>query len=157
MDFKQVRNWVFYRFLEATFFLFLALLRFLPAKLFRRLALPFLKLLIFFLIPRRRIIKNLGAAFGEIYSVATKRGLARGIQEHFVKNLMDCFLQLNQPDWVGKRVTMQGKGNLEAALSKGNGVIALGAISVTLPWWGHHWESMDTRFTPFFASHQITG
>jgi len=127
MDFKKVRNWVFYRFLEATFLLFLALLRFLPAKLFRRLALPFLNLLIFFFVSRRRIIKNLGAAFGEIYSVATKKGLAKGVQEHFVKNLMDCFLQLDQPDWVSKRVTIQGRANLEDALAKGKGVIALGA------------------------------
>lgn len=127
MLFKKIYMWVFYRFVEATFFIFLGLLKILPFEISRLVLAPPLRLLIVFLVPKRRIIKNLGAAFGEIYSPATKRGLAKGVQEHFVRNLVECFLQVAQPDHVRKIVTVQGIEHLDAALAKGNGVIALGA------------------------------
>ena len=127
MDFKKVQQWLLNRCLEGTFFIFLALLRLLPLNLFRRLIKPMLKILIYILLPRRRIIKNISAAFGETHSGATKKGLAKGVQENFVKNLMDCFLQLASPSHARETVTIEGKENLEAALAKGNGVIGLGA------------------------------
>ena len=127
MNIRKADRWFFYRFIEGAFFIFLALLKFLPPNLFRRLSMPVLTLLITILVPRRRIIKNLHAAFGEIYSAATKKGLAKGVQEHFVKNLVDCFIQLNQPNYVRNIVTIKGMENLVAALAKGRGVIALGA------------------------------
>ena len=127
MEPKKVYQWVLYRLLEGTFLIFLGLAEILPPQTFRRLSMPALALLIAIVVPRRRIIKNLRAAFGEIYSVATKKGLAKGVQQHFVKNLVECFLQLNQPDHVRSIVTTQGIENLEAALAKGKGVIALGA------------------------------
>ena len=88
---------------------------------------PLLRLLIYVLVPRRRIIKNLGAAFGQAYSPATKKGLAKGIQEHFAKNLVDCFQQVRHPESVQRMVRIDGIENLQAALAKGKGVIALGA------------------------------
>jgi len=127
MEFKRLYMWVFYRLLEAIFFLFLALLKILPTKIFRLVSMPALTLLIAVLVPRRRIIKNLRQAFGEIYSAATKKGLAKGVQEHFVRNLVDCFVQLNQPDHIRDIATIQGMEYLVAALAKGRGVIALGA------------------------------
>ncbi|MEK7341226.1 MAG: hypothetical protein AABZ69_03305, partial [Candidatus Binatota bacterium] len=127
MEFKRLYMWVFYRLLEAIFFLFLALLEILPPKIFRLVSMPALTLLIAILVPRRRIIKNLRQAFGEIYSAATKKGLAKGVQEHFVRNLVDCFVQLNQSDHIRDIATIQGMENLVAALAKGRGVIALGA------------------------------
>ena len=127
MEFKKVYQWFLYCFLEGSFFISLGLYRFLPSYLFRRLSTPLFKLLIYFLVPRRRIINNLGAAFGEVYSDATKKGLAKGVQEHFAKNLLDCFLQLNHSDHVREIVTINGIQNLENALAKGKGVIALGA------------------------------
>ena len=127
MEFKRLYMWVFYRLLEAIFFLFLALLEILSPKIFRLVSMPALTLLIAILVPRRRIIKNLRQAFGEIYSAATKKGLAKGVQEHFVRNLVDCFVQLNQPDHIRDIATIQGMENLVAALAKGRGVIALGA------------------------------
>ncbi len=96
MNIRKADRWFFYRFVEGAFFVFLALLKFLPPNLFRRLSMPVLTLLITILVPRRRIIKNLHAAFGEIYSEATKKGLAKGIQEHFVKNLVDCFIAISR-------------------------------------------------------------
>lgn len=127
MELKKVDQWFLYRFLEGTFLIFLGLLRLLPQDTFRHLSTPILNLIIYFLVPRRRIIKNLRAAFGEIYSPATKRGLAKGVQEHFVKNLVDCFIQLNQPDHIRDIAAIRGMENLEAALAKGKGIIALGA------------------------------
>ena len=127
MKFKKIYKWFLYRFLEGSFLIFSGLRRYLSPYLFSRLTTPVLKLLIYFVVPRRRIVKNLGAAFGEGYSVATKKGLAKGVQEHFVKNLMDCFLQLYNSDYAREIVTIQGIENLEAALAKGKGIIALGA------------------------------
>jgi KDO2-lipid IV(A) lauroyltransferase len=127
MDFRKTGRWLVYRFTEGTFFIFLGLVKLLPLNLFHLISTPMLKSLIFFLIPRRRIIKNLRAAFGETYSAATKKGLAKGVQEHFTRNLVDCFLQLADPEHTRQNVTVEGLENLDAALAKGKGVIALGA------------------------------
>lgn len=127
MKVKKAYRWLLYRFLEGSFLIFFGLLRLLPLDPFRRLSTPMFKLLIYFVVPRRRIIKSIGAAFGETYSAATKKGLAKGVQEHFVKNLSDCFLQLCHPEYAREMVTIQGIENLEAALAKGKGIIALGA------------------------------
>lgn len=127
MGTRKIHLWVLYRILETTFFALLGLIKVLPLDLFRRLSAPFIRALIYFLIPRRRILKNLNAAFGQRYSPATKRGIAKGVQEHFVKNLMDCFFQLGHPEYVRKVATIEGLENLDSALAKGRGVIALGA------------------------------
>jgi len=73
------------------------------------------------------VTRNLSAAFGRSYSAATKDGLARGVQEHFFRNLLDCWLQLTDDQHATKIVHIHGKENLESALNKGKGVIALGA------------------------------
>ena len=127
MRLKNIHLWFFYRILEGVFLGFLGLLRLLSPSLFSRVSTPALKLLIYFLIPRRRISKNLGGAFGEIYSSATKKGVAKGVQEHFVKNLVDCFLHMADPERTRKIAVIEGSENLRAALAKGKGVIALGA------------------------------
>lgn len=124
---KKVQLWVLYRMLEGTFFLLCWLLRALPVNLFRRISAPVVGAFIYFVVPRRRILRNLNAAFGERYSPATKTGLAKGVQQHFAKNLIDCFLQLGHPHYVKSAATIEGLENLEAALAKGKGVIGLGA------------------------------
>ena len=123
----SVKRWASYRLIEATFHICDAAVRRLPPKLFRRLCAPLLQLLIYAVIPRRRIFRNLTAAFGEAYSPATRKGLAKGVQEHFAKNLTDCFLQLRDPDHARATITVEGLDKLDAALARGKGVIALGA------------------------------
>lgn len=125
--FKRISFWLFCRVLEEAFLGFLGLQRLLSRRLFQRATAPLLKLLIYFLLPRRRIIRNLAAAFGEAYSEATKKGLAKGVQQHFSKNLLDCILLMGDPEHIRDKVTIRGIENLQAALAKGNGVIALGA------------------------------
>lgn len=127
MRLKNVRLWLLYRSLEGIFLILLKLVKTLPIDLFQRLSAPIVKGLVCFVIPRRRILRNLNAAFGQRYSSATKTGLAKGVQQHFAKNLMDCFLQLGHPQYVKSAVTIEGIENLEAALAKGKGIIALGA------------------------------
>jgi len=127
MNYKKALQWLFYRCLEGVFFIYFRFLRVLPPNLFRRLLSPTLKILISVLIPRRRIVKNIYAAFGETYSAATKNGLAKGVQEHFARNLLDCFLQLADPEHARRTVTIEGLENLNAAIAHGNGVIGLGA------------------------------
>ncbi len=127
MNISKAERWFVYRFIEGAFFIFLALIKFLPLNLFRVVSAQVLRVVVYLLIPRKRIIKNLDAAFGEAYSAATKKGLAKGVQEHFVKNLMDCFLQFRRRKHVREAVTIQGLENLDAALAKGKGVLGLGA------------------------------
>jgi KDO2-lipid IV(A) lauroyltransferase len=78
-------------------------------------------------IPKKRVVKNLSAAFGQSYSISTKEGLAKGVQEHFVANLLDCFMQMSDDEHAKKVIDVHGIDHLEAALRKDKGVIALGA------------------------------
>jgi Kdo2-lipid IVA lauroyltransferase/acyltransferase len=123
IEYQQLAN----RACEMAFFFFYGLLRMLPTSLFRKMANPFLYVFIRFAIPKKRVIRNLSAAFGRSYSAATKEGLARGVQEHFFRNLFDCFQQLADDQHAMKIIHIQGQENLESALSKGRGVIAFGA------------------------------
>jgi KDO2-lipid IV(A) lauroyltransferase len=118
---------VLYRLFEAVFFFLYGLVKILPGALFRTLAHPLLYLFVYFAVPRKRIIKNLTAAFGKSYSNSTKKGVARGIQEHFIQNLVDCFLQFSRPTHARELIDVLGLENLDSALRKGKGVIALGA------------------------------
>lgn len=115
------------RICEMVFLFLYGLVRVLPISLFRKMAGPFLHAFIRFAIPRRRVIRNLSAVFGRSYSGATKDGLARGIQEHFFRNLFDCLLQLADDQHAMRIVHIEGKEHLESALRKGKGVIAFGA------------------------------
>lgn len=124
---KKLRQWLLYRIVEGVFLLFVGLVKFFPLRLFRRFSPPMFKLLIYFFVPKKRVMKNLGAAFGATYASATRRGLARGVQEHYVRNLIDCFVQLRLPEHVREIVTIEGIENLEAGLAKGRGIVALGA------------------------------
>ncbi|HWP57586.1 MAG TPA: lysophospholipid acyltransferase family protein [Candidatus Acidoferrales bacterium] len=127
MNFKKARLWLLCRLSEAAFWIVCALLKALPPATFRGIARPLVGVLIAGVVPKRRIVKNLSAAFGESYSLASKKGLARGVQDHFVKNLIDCFFQLRFPGYTRQVVRIEGKENLDAALAKGRGIIALGA------------------------------
>src|SRR5713226_2601741 len=127
MRLKKAYHWLIYRFFEADFLFLETLSKFLPPPLFEGLSAPMLKLLIHFLVPRRRIKRNLQAAFGATLSPATIKGLAKGVQEHFVKNLYDCFCHMANPDRTRQTVTIEGSEHVRAALAKGKGVIGLGA------------------------------
>ncbi|MBI2360696.1 MAG: hypothetical protein HYV04_17625 [Deltaproteobacteria bacterium] len=127
MKTKQICQWFLYRILEVSFHCLRFLVRTLPVNVFQAVATRLLPLFVRFLIPRRRIVKNLDAAFGERYSPATKKGMAKGVQEQYAKNLIDCVFQLKSPDHVRQAVAIEGLDNLKAALAKGKGVIALGA------------------------------
>jgi len=126
MNPKKTRQWLLHR-CQGVFFIYLGFLGLLPPRPFRRLLTPTLKIFISRLIPKRRIVKNMSAAFGETCSAATKNGLAKGVQDQFARNLMDCFLQLVDPEHARRSVTIEGLENLDAALGRRNAVIGLGA------------------------------
>ena len=127
MKFKLISQMVLYRISEATFFFFYGLLKLLPSSVYRKVAYPFLWLFVCLVIPKKRIIKNLTAAFGKSYATPTKKGLARGVQVHFIQNLLDCFMQISDGNHARQVIRIHGVEHLEAARRKGNGVIALGA------------------------------
>lgn len=119
------RQWFLYRSCEVVWHSFRWLLKALPAELFQRMATPAIRAIIFFAVPKRRIVKVLDAAFGQSYATATKRGLARGIQQHFTASVVDCLLQLRHPNRLRANLQIEGREHLDAALAQGNGVIAL--------------------------------
>jgi KDO2-lipid IV(A) lauroyltransferase len=106
---------------------FHAIIRIFPITLFRSTSAILIKFCISFIIPRRRIMKNINRAFGEAYASTTKEGLAKGVQLHFARNIQDCLFQLFFPKHVLSLVKVKGIENLHGALEKGKGVIALGA------------------------------
>jgi KDO2-lipid IV(A) lauroyltransferase len=127
MTHRRLSDRITYRAIEGIFLVYHFLLRFLPRDGFRRVATPTLRIIVRVLIPRRRIVKNLDVAFGRSYSNETKDGLARGVQENFTRALVDCFLQLADPERSRRKIEIEGLDNLEGALARGKGVIALGA------------------------------
>ena len=109
------------------FYLFYGFICFVPKTFFRWTGRLILRLFIRVIIPKRRLLGNLSAAFGESYANATKDGFARGVQDHFVENLLDCFIQLADNQHAQRIITIEGIEHLESALEMGKGVIALGA------------------------------
>jgi len=127
MKFQLTHQQIANRICEACFIFFYGMQRQLPVWLFRRLSRPFLRLFIRLAIPRKRVVRNLSAAFGDSYTMSTKIGIAKGVQEHFLENLLDCLLQLSDKEHTRRVIHIHGKEHLESALRKGKGVIALGA------------------------------
>ena len=100
-------------------------LRVMPPERFKRLCTPVLKPLVLCAVPRRRIVALMDAAFGDSYTPAAKRGLARGVQRRIVENALDCIVQMGYPERLRGVLEVRGREHLEAALAKGHGVIAL--------------------------------
>ncbi len=124
---KRVRRWLLCRLCDGVRLFFYALYKTLPPILFRPISVFLVKIVITLILPRRRIVKNLNRAFGETYTSSTKRGLAKGVQLHFVRNIHDCLIQWLFPGHILSLVKVKGIENLQRALAKGKGVIALGA------------------------------
>ena len=127
MKFKRYYRWAVYRLCELAYFFFYGLLKLVPSSVFHNVAYPFLRMFIHVAIPKRRVIRNLTAAYGQSYSLSTKKGLANGVQEHFIQNLLDCLKQLTDNDYARRSITIQGIEHAQSALRKGRGIIALGA------------------------------
>ncbi len=124
---KRVRLWLLCRLCDGVRLFFYAIYRTLPPIMFRPTSAFLVKIVISLILPRRRIVKNLNRAFGETFASATKKGLAKGVQVHFSRNIQDCLFQLFFPEHVLSLVRVKGIDNLHGALAKGKGVIALGA------------------------------
>ena len=127
MKFHLAHQQVGNRICEAGFLFFYGMQRRLPGWLFSKLYRPFLRLFIPLAIPRKRVVRNLSAAFGDSYTMSTKIGIAKGVQENFFENLLDCLSQLSDKEHTRRVIHIHGKEHLESALRKGKGVIALGA------------------------------
>ncbi len=124
---KKFQMWLVYRVSKAALVLFRGSFRALPIRLFRLMMGSVTGVIISVFLSRRRIMENVNKALGGTCSVATKEGLAKGVQFNIGRNLQDCILQWLDPRYVIEHVTVTGIENLEAALARGKGVIALGA------------------------------
>ena len=120
MKFHLAHQQVGNRICEACFLFFYGMQRRLPGWLFRKLSRPFLRLFIRLAIPRKRVVRNLSAAFGDSYTAPTKEGIAKGVQENFLQNLLDCFWQLSDAQHARKSIEIRGAENLQTALAKGD-------------------------------------
>ncbi len=114
-----------YRVWEGLWRFLVQVLRVTPPDRFKRLFTPILTPLVRCAVPRRRIVAVMDAAFGDSYTPAAKRGLARGVQQRIVENVLDCLVQMGYPERLRGVLDIQGQENLDAALAKGRGVIAL--------------------------------
>ena len=115
-----------FRVCEGLWRLLVQVLRVMPPDRFKRLFTPVVKLLVLCAVSRRRIVAVMDAAFGESYTPVAKRGLARGVQRRIVENILDCLVQMGYPERLRGVLHVQGREHLDAALAKGQGVIALG-------------------------------
>lgn len=120
------RAWFLYRSCELTWYFCRWLLDAVPAGAFRRLVAPIISAVILFAVPKRRIVRVLDTAFGQSYADGTKKGLARGVQQHFAANVLDSLLHIGHPDRLRANLSVDGLEHLDTALAQGKGVIALG-------------------------------
>ena len=154
MKIRKLFQKLLYRICEAAFYFFYALLKPLSPSVFSKVAYPFLWLFVSSVVPKKRVVKNLSAAFGESYSQATKKGLARGVQEQFIQNLLDCFEQISDHEHARRTITIAGMEYLQSALQKGKGVIALGAH---IFFWELEWDWRDIDFILYSGSLTTAG
>lgn len=118
-------RWLVYRVWEGLWRLLVQVMRVMPPRWFIRFSAPGLRSLAMCAVSRRRIVAVMDAAFGDAYTPAAKRGLARGVQRRIAENTLDCLLQMGYPERLPGILDVQGREHLEAALAKGRGAIAL--------------------------------
>ena len=119
-------RWLAYRLGEGLWRLLLRVLGVMPPGRFKRVFTPVVGFVVFCAVPRRRIIAVMDAAFDDSRTTAAKRALARGVQRTIAENIVDCLVQMGCPERLREVLDIRGLEHLEAALSKGHGVIALG-------------------------------
>lgn len=119
-------RWLAYRAGEGLWRLLLRVLSVMPPDRFKRTFTPVVNFVVFCTVPRRRIVAVMDAAFDDSYTTAAKRALAGGVQRSIADNVLDCLVQMGCPERLQEVLDIRGLEHLEAALSKGHGVIALG-------------------------------
>lgn len=119
-------RWLAYRVGEGLWRLLLRVLRVMPPERFKRIFTPVVGLLVVCAVSRRRLVAVMDTAFGASYTPAAKRDLARRVRRRIVENILDCLVQMGYPERLRRVLEIRGLEHLEAALSKGHGVIALG-------------------------------
>ena len=118
-------QWLAYRVWEGLWRLLVRVMRMMPPLWFMRLAAPVLRSLAVCAVSRRRIVAVMDAAFGDAYTPAAKRGLARGVQHRIAENVLACLVQMGYPERLRGVLDVDGREHLETALAKGRGTIAL--------------------------------
>lgn len=118
-------RWLVYRAWEGLWRFLVQVMRAMPPPWFMRLSTPVLRCLALCAVSRRRIVTVMDAAFGDAYTPAAKRGLARGVQRRIAENILDCLVQMGYPERLSGVLEVQGREHMEAALAKGRGGIAL--------------------------------
>jgi len=77
---------------------------------------------------KKRVLKHLDFVFGREKNNAEKKEIAKGVG----KNLFKVFLEMQHVAYLSEEkirnlISMEGRGNINAALAKGKGVIAISA------------------------------
>ena len=104
------------------------IIRNLPYPVYRAMTFVFMAIGQLALHSKKRLaLENMRMAFGEEKSEQEVRELAQKAFDNFGLGMIELVYFLDKPKEVVKRVTIQGKENLDAALAKGNGVVLLSA------------------------------
>ncbi len=100
----------------------------LPYRVFRVIK-PFFVIIGMVFIGRRKdiVLENLQTAFGEDKSRQEINSIACSWFKNMSSGMMDVIYLIDRPQEIKKRVVIEGRDNLEAALAKGRGAILLSA------------------------------
>lgn len=77
--------------------------------------------------PRKIALENLGIAFGNDKSLKELESIARDCFVFMIKAGLELMYLMNKPWLLRKRVSIEGKENLDQALSRGKGLILVSA------------------------------
>lgn len=119
------RPW-FFRICCGLLHILLRLLRTTSPERFQRLARPVVRLFLAAAVSRRRLAAVMDAAFGDSWDEAARLRLARDVQRQCADAVVDSLLHIGHPERLGETLRVRGLDHLDAALSRGHGVIALG-------------------------------
>lgn len=104
------------------------IIRNLPYPVFKAMTFAFMGIGQLVLQSKKRLaLENLRTAFGKEKSEEEIRGLAQKAFDNFGLGMIELVYFLDKPQDVAKKVMIQGKENLDAALAQGKGVILLSA------------------------------
>ena len=119
------RRWVF-RICGSLVHLLLWFLRTTSPERFQRIARPVVRLILKAAVPSRRLTGLIDAAFGDSLDDSAKLDLAEKVKRQCADAAVDSLLHIGYPERLRDILHIQGLENLDRALIRRHGVIALG-------------------------------
>lgn len=122
---QRVGQWLFFRVCGGLIRLLLRLVRTASPERFGRVARPVVRLFLAVAVSRRRLLAVMDAALGDSWTPGARLRLARDVQRRCADMVVDSLLHIGRPERLPEVLSVRGLEHLDAALSRGHGVIAL--------------------------------